>query len=230
MKKEVGDIAAIEFAVAFYDALGAGRSFEFAFRFGCNAIQLASISEHLTPQLIGNSVKDTLLYNDKKRSFFENDVDKKLYDFNSFYASSKKTGIAVHIYTHNTGLTLENANSMKKELEKEDISVVIMKHYDQNPPDSVFIGALVSAEEARIVLSKVPYRIQYIFPLDYPRVHGGDPNGLLIGIGYMSTHNQIQQSREITPLKISQSDIISLIETSVSNTDFQCMLRKLTFK
>jgi hypothetical protein len=51
MKKEIGDRAAIEFAVGFYDAIGAGRSIEDAYRFGCNAIEMADIPEHLTPIL-----------------------------------------------------------------------------------------------------------------------------------------------------------------------------------
>ncbi|MDZ8108068.1 MAG: CHAT domain-containing protein [Nostoc sp. DedQUE12a] len=48
MKKAIPDKAAIEFAVGFYDALGAGRSVEFAHKLGCVAIQLAGIPEQLT--------------------------------------------------------------------------------------------------------------------------------------------------------------------------------------
>ncbi|AKG24904.1 TIR domain-containing protein [Calothrix sp. 336/3] len=51
MKNEIGDKAAIEFAVGFYDALGSGQSIEFAYRFACVAIRLAGIPEHLTPVL-----------------------------------------------------------------------------------------------------------------------------------------------------------------------------------
>jgi hypothetical protein len=51
MKKAIGDQAAIEFAVGFYDALGAGRSVEFAHKLGCAAIRLAGIPEQLTPIL-----------------------------------------------------------------------------------------------------------------------------------------------------------------------------------
>ena len=51
MSKAIGDRAAIEFAVGFYDALGAGKSVEFAHKFGCAAIRLAGISEQLTPIL-----------------------------------------------------------------------------------------------------------------------------------------------------------------------------------
>jgi uncharacterized protein YjbI with pentapeptide repeats len=51
MKKGINDSAAIEFAVAFYDAIGAGESIEFAFRLARNAIQWADIPQGLTPSL-----------------------------------------------------------------------------------------------------------------------------------------------------------------------------------
>ncbi|MBD2197405.1 MULTISPECIES: CHAT domain-containing protein [Calothrix] len=51
MKKAIPDKAAIEFAVGFYDALGAGKPVEFAHKFGCAAIRLAGIPEQLTPVL-----------------------------------------------------------------------------------------------------------------------------------------------------------------------------------
>ncbi|MDZ8083408.1 MAG: CHAT domain-containing protein [Nostoc sp. DcaGUA01] len=51
MSDSVGDTAAIKFATGFYDALGAGKSIEIAYKFGCNAIQLENIPEHLTPIL-----------------------------------------------------------------------------------------------------------------------------------------------------------------------------------
>jgi formylglycine-generating enzyme required for sulfatase activity len=52
MNQAIGDKAAIAFAVGFYDALGAGRDVEFAFKLGCSAIRLGGIAEHLTPVLI----------------------------------------------------------------------------------------------------------------------------------------------------------------------------------
>ncbi|WP_017749578.1 hypothetical protein [Scytonema hofmannii] len=51
MNKEIGDQVAIEFAVGFYAALGAGEPIEFAYQFGCSAIRLAGFPEHLTPVL-----------------------------------------------------------------------------------------------------------------------------------------------------------------------------------
>ena len=52
MTQAMGDKAAIEFAVGFYDALGAGKTVEFAKKLGCNLIRTAGIAEHLTPVLI----------------------------------------------------------------------------------------------------------------------------------------------------------------------------------
>ncbi|MGH2412654.1 MAG: TIR domain-containing protein, partial [Microcystaceae cyanobacterium] len=52
MNKAIGDRTAIEFAIGFYDALGAGKSLEFAYKLGCNAIQIAGIPENVTPQLL----------------------------------------------------------------------------------------------------------------------------------------------------------------------------------
>jgi hypothetical protein len=52
MSDQISDKAAIEFAVAFYDAIGAGKNVEFAYKLGCNAIQMAGLPEELTPVLI----------------------------------------------------------------------------------------------------------------------------------------------------------------------------------
>jgi hypothetical protein len=55
MNQAIGDEAAIEFAVAFYDALGAGESVEFGYELACNAIAMAGIPEQLKPVLIKRS-------------------------------------------------------------------------------------------------------------------------------------------------------------------------------
>ncbi|MCP4700764.1 MAG: SUMF1/EgtB/PvdO family nonheme iron enzyme [Gammaproteobacteria bacterium] len=51
MNLAISDDTALEFFVAFYDAIGAGKSFEFAYKMACNAIQMMGIPEHLTPVL-----------------------------------------------------------------------------------------------------------------------------------------------------------------------------------
>lgn len=52
MNQAIGDKAAIAFAIGFYQALGAGRTIEEAYKLGCVQIQLQNIPEHLTPVLI----------------------------------------------------------------------------------------------------------------------------------------------------------------------------------
>ena len=52
MNKAIPDKTAIQFAVGFYDAIGAGRSIEDAFRFGKNAISMNNVTGEEIPQLI----------------------------------------------------------------------------------------------------------------------------------------------------------------------------------
>ncbi|MBR8835917.1 MAG: AAA-like domain-containing protein [Stigonema ocellatum SAG 48.90 = DSM 106950] len=49
MNKAIADRAAIEFAVGFYDALGADRTYEDAYEFGCSAIDLEGIPDFAIP-------------------------------------------------------------------------------------------------------------------------------------------------------------------------------------
>ena len=55
MSGAISDGAACEFAVALYDALGAGKDIPFAHKLACNAIQMAGIKEHLLPVLLPKS-------------------------------------------------------------------------------------------------------------------------------------------------------------------------------
>lgn len=49
MNQPIGDKAAIKFAVGFYDALGAGRTYEACFELGCASLDLEGITESETP-------------------------------------------------------------------------------------------------------------------------------------------------------------------------------------
>ncbi len=52
MKNAMPDNAAIEFSVAFYDAIGAGRDYEFAYELGKSAIQMNGIKGEHIPQFL----------------------------------------------------------------------------------------------------------------------------------------------------------------------------------
>ena len=55
MSQEIKDKAAIEFAVGFYDALGAGQDYKFAYKLGCSSIRVAGIEQHQIPELMTNN-------------------------------------------------------------------------------------------------------------------------------------------------------------------------------
>ncbi len=67
MNQVIGDRAAIEFAIGFYDGLGAGKSYEVAYKLGCNAIAVAGIPDKLTPQLL---TKEALACSSSTPSFY----------------------------------------------------------------------------------------------------------------------------------------------------------------
>jgi len=61
MSQAIGDKAAIAFSVGFYQALGAGRSVEEAYKLGCVQIRMENIPEHLTPVLMKNEAIPSVL-------------------------------------------------------------------------------------------------------------------------------------------------------------------------
>lgn len=54
MSDDIADSAARKFSTGFYQAIGAGEPIEFAYEFGCAAIQMENIPEYLTPVLFKN--------------------------------------------------------------------------------------------------------------------------------------------------------------------------------
>ena len=63
MSKAIGDTAAISFAMAFYQALGYGRSVKTAFDLGCAQIDLENLGEQDTPKLLAlNSDPKTVVF------------------------------------------------------------------------------------------------------------------------------------------------------------------------
>lgn len=66
MSSAIHDKAALEFAIGFYDAIGAGRTIEDAFEFGCNAIELYKLPDTAVPILNGRKDKSSTqhMFND----------------------------------------------------------------------------------------------------------------------------------------------------------------------
>ena len=63
MSIAIGDSAAINFAIAFYQALGYGRDVRAAFELGCGLIDLQGLNEQDTPKLLSvNSKPEEILF------------------------------------------------------------------------------------------------------------------------------------------------------------------------
>ena len=133
----------------------------------------------------------------------------------------------VNVFVHPSGLTQADATKLAATLKPYGFDVQIARHPAAKRPDAIYVGSLISAEEAQLVLSQVPYDIEYVFRADYPRQHGGDPEGRTIGLGYLSSHPGGGDART-TPGKVSRQQLASLMQPKVSNTEFQQRLRKIT--
>lgn len=133
----------------------------------------------------------------------------------------------VTIYAHDAGLGDKDALQLAATLKPYGFDVRTARRPEARRPDAVFIGAFVSAEEAQLVLSSVPYDIEYLFRLDYPRQLGGDPEGRSIGLGYVSTQSAKSDDPRAKPVKISRRQLASLLQPKLSNTEFQMRLRRI---
>jgi len=133
----------------------------------------------------------------------------------------------VTIYSHGSGLTDQDAMQLAATLKPVGFDVRITRQNDARRPDAVFIGAVVSAEEAQLVLSSVPYDVEYLFRLDFPRQLGGDPDGRSIGVGYVAALAAKSDDPRAKPIKISRQQLASLMQPKISNTEFQTRLRKI---
>lgn len=135
----------------------------------------------------------------------------------------------VDIFFHRRGLTRNQAVDIAERLRVIGIKAKILEHDFNRKPDAIFLGSMVTADDARDVCKLVPYKIKYLFRPDYPDSEGGDSDGSKIGIGYDSTYNiQGRDPVRSEPVNISPRDLASLLDIRNSNATFQRLLWKLT--
>lgn len=134
----------------------------------------------------------------------------------------------VIIYSHRAGLTDKDAMQLAASLKPHGFDVRVTPQNDTRRPDAIFIGAVVGAEEAQLVLSSVPYDVEYVFRPDLPRALGGDPDGRSIGVGYVSGLAAKSEDPRAKPVKISRQQLASLLQPKITNTEFQARLHKIT--
>ncbi|MDJ0797750.1 MAG: AAA-like domain-containing protein [Calothrix sp. MO_167.B12] len=87
MNNAIGDQAAIQFSIGFYDTLFNGESIENAFLLGRNAIELENIPEHLTPVFRKNNIISTSITpkSESKTTVIFDNIDGQVPLNSSFY-------------------------------------------------------------------------------------------------------------------------------------------------
>ncbi|HYP13395.1 MAG TPA: hypothetical protein VEQ63_05700, partial [Bryobacteraceae bacterium] len=131
------------------------------------------------------------------------------------------------IYYYERQFTRTEARLVAGELQCRHIPYRLLEHSEENGPDAVYIGPLVEASDARMVLQLVPYEISFLFRPDYPEAEGGDSSGYKIGVGYSSTYNAGRRGRRAEPMAVSRSLLSELLDENHTNTSFQRCLWSL---
>ncbi len=152
MERAVTDIAAINFATAFYDALGAGRSYAESFQFGRNNIDLHGILESLTPKIKIRNNSKTLFANKQPKSNMTEKRTIKIgtgnyneriegdYIQGNYYAASKQQNLA------------EAAAEIQKLLEQ----------LDKSYPTDTTLGKMQVAAETIKAIENNPMRAELV--------------------------------------------------------------------
>jgi hypothetical protein len=151
MNGDIQSEAAIEFAVGFYDALGAGKSYDIAFEFGCNAVQLFEISSHHLPLLKIRTPKYTGPVKEKFETFIRDRYKGEVY---SSTEERKKISMGCFFYWESTSKKFKDYRDMDvdyhfdmtkhhsfRSLQNGEIAYYIQ---DATDDESKFIATLVT--------------------------------------------------------------------------------------
>ncbi|MEH1826731.1 MAG: 5'-methylthioadenosine/S-adenosylhomocysteine nucleosidase [Nostoc sp.] len=115
---ELSDSATIQFTIAFYDALGAGRSIEQAYNFGCATIALAGIPDSLTPILRKQPNLELQQY-ERQLQQYEREFSKAI---TQEYPLSDETRASLRVLPLSSGIKYEDFIPI--EIRLEDIEVI----------------------------------------------------------------------------------------------------------
>ncbi|WP_346292273.1 AAA-like domain-containing protein [Sphaerothrix gracilis] len=167
MNQAIGDEAAREFAVGFYDGLFAGLDYPEAFQVGSNAILAAGIPEHLTPVIKGGGEEPAQGGDRVFISYRAQDPDQGLAQ--TFYQELMAAGHQPFLAGSSIQLGELWAQRILQELERSDYFLLLLS------PQSV-VSEMVMAEvqrakelqEERSEQRPIILPIRVSFPLDSP--------------------------------------------------------------
>jgi len=139
MKQQIDEKAAIEFAVAFYDALGTGRSVEFAYRLACSAIEMMGVPEHLKPVMITRN-RGGQVEKESTGEYLDHPAARQI-----VAASRKKWRISVVAALRDVG---DATHSLMGFLERNNFAVSLVSDIGTGPNRSKVLSKLAAAIEA----------------------------------------------------------------------------------
>ncbi|BBD62848.1 TIR protein (plasmid) [Nostoc sp. HK-01] len=220
MKKAIGDRAAIEFAVGFYDALGAKKSYEFAYKLGCNAIRMAGIPEQDIPTLLTTAEIESMSAKTQPPQLASSTVSTKPTTsqrvFISYRSQEPDAGLAQEFYDQLVAAGHEAfmagasiswgqnwVERIDEELKRCDYFLLLLS--EQSASSDMVAGEVRTARELQAKLGKpviLPVRINLPFddPLNYELR------------SFLQTIQQRQwKSQADTPVILSE--ILSLLST-----------------
>ncbi len=148
MNRAIGDMAAIEFAVGFYDALLAGRSYSDCFELGCASIDLEGIPESQTPVLKARR----RYYQTQPQTHLESVASAKSSARDDFRSDDDKVGQnrSVSIGGNVTGSAVQTGDRNVANIQFQPVSLPA--------PESVDIRAELNALHEAIALLESPDR------------------------------------------------------------------------
>jgi hypothetical protein len=168
MRRAIGDRAAIEFAVSFYDALGAGKSIDFAHKLGCNAIRFAGIPQELVPAL---KQKEVANY-ERKRIFISykrNAQPDQRIALEIFRSLSQQHDVFID-QTMTVGTNW--AERIKSEIQQADVLIALLSEHSVHS-EMVELEIKIAHGCEQVVI--LPVRIAYQAPFQYPLSQYLDP-------------------------------------------------------
>lgn len=239
MKNEIGDIAAIQFAVGFYRAIGAGKPIDEAFNFGIVQLKLLNIAEELTPTLIKKS-KTVPISQDRMNPIFSAELKQIKSDVYQFLVNDqiKETGAwgisQIEIMEEASGSKLSEHDKKEGGIVSTYLALRALLKYEPSPVEFRLKNYSKLAQVyflqrqnntggfGRYVFSRSGFEIHASLRHTALSVSalidlGGPPGATYRGINYINKHWNIEEILDDASPALAIASIIHTIDKLISN-------------
>lgn len=130
-------------------------------------------------------------------------------------------------YHENGGLTMKDAENIRRKLKDHGLSMEIVEHTNPEPPDAIFISDEANPKLLKLILKELTYVPKYIFPVNHPDSECGALSGFILSIGLDSTHKSGRRPIYQEPYKVTIEELKSLSDESLNDLEFQKRLYEI---